>query len=160
MKRFLLIILLLNTSSVFPGVGGSIGGSSNRDLGFAYYLKSRQHIFQIPVIQFEVEGSLTTLPINEVCQRDEDLLESKKELKVSQFDDNGNLIVETLEKVSRSRKYIKSEIKRHWFREHEIIKVEALIPVDYEIEIYSSHSGKDKDQRLVKILNYSLESCK
>lgn len=160
MKRFLLIILLLSANSVFPGVGGSVGGSSNRELGFAYYLKSRQHSFEIPAIEFKVEGSSITLPINEVCQRDEDILESKKELKVSHFDDNGNLISETMEKVSRSRKYIKSEIKRHWFREHEVIKVEALIPVDYDIEIYSSHSRKDKDQQVVKILKYSLESCK
>lgn len=160
MKRIILIILLLSANSVFPGVGGSVGGGSNRDLGISYYLKSRQHSFQIPVVDFQVEGSAITLPINEICQRDDDILESKNEVKVSQFDDNGNLITVTIEKVSRSRKYMKSEIKRHLFREHEVIKVEALIPVDYEIEIYSSHSVKDKDQRVVKRLNYTLESCK
>jgi hypothetical protein len=160
MKQTIFLTGILLSFASLAGVGGSVGGGSARaarDLNF--YIKSRTYDPKIPVVTFDSEDAQNNVPVNEVCIRNENEIESKKEIEVKHYDNQGFVTHSTMETVKRSRNYMKTVVIPHILRPSETIQKEALIPRDYLIEVYRSSGAKEGNPRLFNKIPYSIEDC-
>lgn len=152
MKSSLILLLLLLSQNTFSGVGGSTGGDQRvkNPKNLEYYLNYSSFSFNLPTVDFDVQDAeKVILPINKVCIRNNDQLESINEVEITKLDRNSKPFEKIKELVRRDRKYLKKSIFLS-------VTKEVEIPRDYKIAIKFSAS---KGERLLREIDYSILDC-
>lgn len=161
MKQIIFTLFLISTLSVFAGVGGSVGGDislKNNIESLDYYLARMSYKIDIPNIQFDLpDADPVLMPINEICFRGDETVESLKEIQYNHLDPhNKKPDYKISEIIKRDRKYMKEVYIPHIFQKSEHYFKEDLLPKEYDIKIWHPTSHAD---HLEHIVHYVIQDC-
>ncbi len=162
MKAIIFLSLLLSSYFASAGVGGSVGGSgkgNGRSRDVNYFTQSPRYNVDIPSVEFKTDEYYETVQVTNVCIRNGESLETKEAIKVKRKNIFTNEIDVGEEVLVRNLIEKKRKVKFHIFKPNEIYETEEKIKTEYQFEIYSMSSGKEKDPRLVKTINYKIPEC-
>ena len=159
MKILIINLLFLSYTNTFAGVGGSAGGDvnikSNNIESLEYYLP--RYKIDIPQINFEIpESEPVNLGVNEVCIRNDEVIESINEIEYNHLDQNKKIDFKIKEIIKRDRKFMNEIFIPHLFKKGETIIKEDLIPKSYDIKIMQPSSHAD---HLIHIVHYTIKDC-
>ena len=158
MNKMILALLLLTIYNSFAGVGGSAGGDINIKKNIEsleYYLPL--YNINIPQITFDLpDSSPISLAINDVCFRNNETIESLREIQYDHLDPYKKPDYKIKEILKRDRKYLREIYIPHLFKKSETIYKEDLISKVYDIKIWRETGHAP---RLIHTVQYTIKDC-